>query len=187
MPIAMRRSQIVVVHALLGAGLLLAARPAVAQFVTSAGLFVSSPTDAHTPRAIAGISGMAKLGPVGARLSIGESGRDAVDDWGDTTHVTYAWTFDADFVVGQPLISEVFVVEPYVFAGLGAGRWDPVHEADARGNFSTGAGLTMGAARGVQVAFETRRRTMWDTYVVDGAGSTTLTEGRLMITFSFGR
>lgn len=187
MPIAMRRPGSAVLHALLGAALVFGARPAVAQFVTSVGFFVSSPTDAHTPRAIAGLSGMAKLAQVGARLSVGESGRDIVDDWGDTSHVTYAWTFDADFVVGQPIESGGFVVEPYAFAGVGAGRWDPVHEAEARANFSTGAGLTIGAARGIQVAFETRRRTMWETYVVDGVGSTTLTEGRLMITFTFGR
>ena len=186
--IAMRRSRSCTVHALvaaIAATLMLAPRLVAAQFVTSAGVFVASPTDGHTPRSIVGLSGMVKLANVGARGSVGESGRDVVEGW-DTTHVTYAWTADADIVIGQPTTLSGVLFEPYAFAGIGIGRWDPTHLAHKRGNYSTGAGLTIGARRGFQLSFETRRRRMWEPYVVGGIPSMTLTEGRLVASFAFG-
>ncbi len=182
---ALRRSTRRVMHAALAAALALLARPAVAQFVTSAGAFVASPTDGHTPRSIVGLTAMVKLANLGVRASIGESGRDVVEGW-DTTHITYAWTADADVVVGQPATLSGVLFEPYAFAGLGVGRWDPTHMAQRRGNYSTGAGITIGARRGVQFSFETRRRRMWEPYVVNGIASSTLTEGRLALSFAFG-
>ena len=177
-----------VVHAISCVALLLmvGAKPAAAQFVTSAGLFVASPIDAHTPRGIIGFTGMLKVAHVGARVSIGESGRDVVDGH-DTTHVTYAWTADADIVLGSPTPRTGPVFEPYAFVGVGLGRWDPVHLARRQSNYSTGAGLTVGSARGFQLSIEARRRRMHEPYVVDGVETRRLTEGRLIFSIAFGR